>query len=103
MKVKRKFYRRSASSRDHVYNDRPHKGDVYYEFEETWLRLGETLPDGTVPKKRLSQRSTGRRFKFLNRVTSEALIDSPRRPRRGNTCLLLTDPMDFTVLRLEEV
>lgn len=102
MKVTRKFYRRSASSRGHVFNDRPHSGDVYHEFEETWLRLGEMRQDGTVPKKRLRQVATSRRFTYRDRVSPELLEDSASERRRSKRMLTLTDPMDFTVLRLEE-
>ncbi len=103
MKITIKFYRRSANSRRHVYNDRPHRGDVYEEFKETWIKIGEMRSDGSVPKKRLSQRATGRKFRFLDRITPEGLEDSLNEFYRCRHLLCLNDPKDFTILRLGKV
>jgi len=103
MKTTMLFYRRSPESRKHVFNDCPRAGEEYEEFEETWVRLGEMRRNGTIPKKRLRQRKTGRRFKFIDRISPEAIDDSRKERRFSAFCLLLTDPNDFTFLRLREM
>lgn len=97
-----KFYRRSPDSTRHVLSEDPSvRGGVYNEFEETWERpWGD---EGHKYLRRVSQRPTGRSFRFVDRVTGEYLQDRPVERVRSRGMLVLTVPEDFTFLRLARV
>ena len=100
-----KFYRRSATSSSHIMrearNEEVSPRHVYHEFVETWERpWGDELGKHM---RRVSQVSTGKQFKFIDRVTPEYLQDSPKEQRFTDKCTVLIMPEDFTYLRLTEI
>ncbi len=95
------LYRRTAKSQTHVINESPSHGDVYYEFEETWIRhYGDEL---CRHKRRVSQKATGRSFKFHDRITPELMKDDKTERTFSKQCLLLVVPTDFTYIRLTRI
>lgn len=98
MKATITFYRRKASSKTHIYNEHRREG-LWYEFEETWYK-----PDGDELgrfKRRLSQKTTGKVFRFVNHVSPEYLQDNPKAARGVQLQIML--PEDFTILQLNRV
>lgn len=102
IRVTLKFYRRHCDDPKHVLSERyESRSGVYHEFLETWER-----PRGDEMNKRLrrvSQHSTGRSFKFVDRVTGEYLEGRNDERARSRNMLVLTIPEDFTFLRLTRV
>jgi hypothetical protein len=54
-------------------------------------------------KRRVSQKATGRSFKFHDKVTPELLEDDAKERSFSRQCLLLVVPTDFTYLRLTRI
>lgn len=94
------MYRRSANAKTNVFTDHPKAGDVYYEFNETWER-----PRGDEQgkhKRRISQELTGRRFCFVDSVTTPELVEDTKKYKHKDI-LVLVHPEDFTYLRLRQI
>ena len=99
--TKVKLYRKLASSPTHIVNESPMPGTVYHEFEEIWVRpCGDEACKHT---RRVSQRSTGNSYRFLDNVSPELLEDDMPEREFSKRCLMLVKPADFTYVRLMRI
>lgn len=99
------MYRRSANADTNIHGDSLKKGDLYFEYEETWhgirSRPENELVLGELKKWRVSQRATGRKFRFVENMTPEQIADSPKEKKRYEGYdLVLFRPEDFTSICL---
>lgn len=97
------MYRRSANAKTNIFTDSPKVGDIYYEFEETWER--PRSDEKAKRKRRLSQNPTGRKFKYVDHVTSEFVENMKKNEHKDilKEYLVLVLPQDFTYYRLRKI
>jgi hypothetical protein len=101
MTVQTNFLRRSPDAKGLLDDEGREPGAVYTEYVEVWKRLdGVEL---STNKERVSQVATGRRFAFVDQVTSERYDDDASVKAETDPMPYILSPSDFTFYRLREV